>query len=152
MVLLDLSKRMIDAAWDKALKEGMGWRVHCLVCDVTHLPLRGELFDLTTSIAVVHHLPKDLSHLAVREIVRVTSKGGNALLSVWSPEAMDKVEGKAASGDMSLIWWRTPQGFMARDYWRWKPREFGDLFKLCDIPYFDVFASGGNIFAFVLKI
>lgn len=152
VIQLDLSREMVDIGWRKDSAEGIGWKVHCLVCDVSSLPIRDDSLDLTVSIAVVHHLPKALASHALRELLRITSTSGTVFLSVWSPEAMDKAHGEVISEDMSVVWWKTQRGSVARQYWRWKPTDLRDACTSCGFQYFDTFVSGRNIFVLATKV
>ncbi len=61
-----------------------GGGVHFLACDVVGLPYRDGVFDLTLSVAVLHHLSLHERRVeAVREMVRVTRpRGGEGLMCV----------------------------------------------------------------------
>ena len=57
------------------------------VADCLNLPFRTNSFDAVISIAVVHHLSSGSRRLqALRELIRVTRKGGTILVYVWAME------------------------------------------------------------------
>lgn len=152
VIMLDLSRVMTSLGWQRALGEGRGWGSHPIACDVSCLPLRDNLFDLTISIAVLHHLSIAMAGRALKELERVTSAGNTVFLSVWSTRAMDKVDFEYLSEGVSIVRWGTPAGSVARHYVRWDPKGLKDLLVSSGIRYFDVFVSGRNIFALAEKV
>jgi SAM-dependent methyltransferase len=66
----------------RASGEGIEW----INCSSTHIPIRTESLDLVVSIAVLHHIPKNLIMDALREIRRVLRVGGAFITTVWGCE------------------------------------------------------------------
>lgn len=143
---------MVEVGWHRAFADGIAWKANYLVCDTSCIPLREGSMDLTISIAVVHHLPKDLAKRALRELLRVTSGLGTLLLSVWLPEAMDTAEGNSPSEDERTVWWKKGIVKVGRRYWRWNPEELKSAFSSSGMAYVDAFVSGRNIFVLALRI
>lgn len=143
---------MVEVGWHRAFTDGIAWKANYLVCDVSCLPLKDDSIDLTVSIAVVHHLPKDLTKRALRELFRVTSRLGTLFLSVWLPAAMDAVEGDSPSEDERTVWWKKGIAKVGRRYWRWDPEELRGACSSSGMAYLDAFVSGKNIFILALKI
>jgi len=152
VIHLDLSPEMVEVGWHRAFADGIAWKVNYLVCDVSCLPLKDDSMDLTASIAVIHHLPKDLAKRALRELFRVTSRLGTLFLSVWLPAAMDKAEGSSPSEDERTVWWKKGVTNVGRRYWKWDPGELKGACFSSGMAYLDAFVSGKNIFVMALKI
>jgi|JI8StandDraft_1071087.scaffolds.fasta_scaffold05963_2 SAM-dependent methyltransferase len=49
-----------------------------------HLDVENAIADLTTCIAVFHHLPRSLHHSSMQELIRITKPGGLICISVWN--------------------------------------------------------------------
>ena len=74
----------------------------CFVADSLQLPIRTESFDAVISIAVIHHFSNELLRIqALKEIFRVTKKGGKILVYVW---AMEQKEKKFTEQDNFVPW------------------------------------------------
>ncbi len=152
VVQFDLSEEMVHVGRRRIASEGIDWKVHSIICDVTSLPFRSDLFDLTTSVAVLHHLTRELARRAVLELLRITAPHKKVLLSVWLPAAMNRADTQEVAGGMSLVWWKTQRGAVARYYWKWKPSELRDLCESCGYRYLDTYVSGKNIFVAAMKL
>jgi len=152
VVQLDLSEEMVRVGRRRLANEGIDWKVHSIVCDVTSLPLRSNVFDLTASVAVLHHLTTELAKRSLLEFLRITMPCKLIFLSVWSPVAMDRAHAKEDAGEMSLIWWRTQRGAVARHYRKWQPSELRDLCESCGYRYSDTYVSGKNTFILAVKL
>jgi ubiquinone/menaquinone biosynthesis C-methylase UbiE len=62
----------------------------CL-CDNLVLPYRDSCFDAVISIAVIHHFASEKRRqMAVQELTRVLSIGGQLLIYVWAMEQKRK--------------------------------------------------------------
>lgn len=152
LIQLDISAKMVEMGWRRAFAEGIAWKTNCVICDVSCLPIRDNSMDMTASIAVVHHLPKDLAMRALGELFRITAKLGTLLMSVWLPEAMDRFGGVSTSEEERMVWWKAAAAKVGRRYWRWSPEELKSACVSCGMSYLDVFVSNGNIFAQALRI
>ncbi len=80
MILLDLGEQIHKA---KEVTEGLG-NVHCVRCNLLHLPVREEVVDFAYSIGVIHHTPDPTR--ALREIARTVADGGWMSVWVYPPE------------------------------------------------------------------
>lgn len=70
--------------------------------DGLKLPLRSETVDHTISVAVVHHFStRQLRIQAIRELARITRKGGLILIYVWALEQ----EGRKFTNQDLLVPW-----------------------------------------------
>lgn len=49
-----------------------------------HLDVENAIADLTTCIAVFHHLPRSLHRSSMHELIRITKPGGLICISVWN--------------------------------------------------------------------
>jgi len=43
-----------------------------VICSVTHLPFKSNLFDIVFSVTVLHHIPYSMKEDAIKEVCRVT--------------------------------------------------------------------------------
>lgn len=59
--------------------------IHFDIGDVCNLPYRNNMFDVTVSSAVLHHIPsQELRVQMIQELIRVTKPGGKIVLFVWN--------------------------------------------------------------------
>lgn len=108
---IDISENLINKA--KELFSDM----HFDIGDVCNLPYQDNMFDVTISSAVLHHIPsQELRVQMIQELVRVTKPGGKIILLVWNafhfphlwkPIAISYIKalftfGKQGPGDMHL--------------------------------------------------
>jgi len=85
VVGVDLSRRMLHLGAEALRLAPRTLRAHWVEGDATDLPLRAERFDACTCVAVLHHMPTTADRVrALREIRRVLSPDGVALISVWA--------------------------------------------------------------------
>ena len=152
VVQFDLSEEMVHVGRRRIASEGIDWKVHSIVCDVTSLPFRSNSFDLAASVAVLHHLTKELAKCALLELLRITVPCKMVFLSVWLPAAMYQAHTEDVPGEMSLVWWKTRPGAVARYYRKWQPRELRDLCESCGYRYLDSYISGKNVFVAAMKL
>ena len=82
--------------------QGMGHDV-CLA-DNLQLPYRSDSFDAAISIAVIHHLStEERRAAAVREILRILKRGGQALIYNWAMEQQGcPAPGKLSADDILI--------------------------------------------------
>jgi tRNA (uracil-5-)-methyltransferase TRM9 len=74
---IDFSEHLIEICKSKNLDVLYG--------NILSIPFRNEEFDNTICIAVIHHLESEYERVeAIRELLRVTKKGGRILISVWA--------------------------------------------------------------------
>ena len=72
---------------DSLLKICKSKDLDVLNSDIRNLPFENDTFDNTISIAVIHHLSTNKDRIkAIKELLRVTKKGGKILITVWAIE------------------------------------------------------------------
>jgi len=72
--------------------------------DAVNLPFDDNSFDVTMSVAVLHHLSSTERRIkAIDEMLRVTKKGGRLLIEVWCYENNNRVINGNAD---SMITWK----------------------------------------------
>ena len=72
---------------DSLLKICKSKDLDVLNSDIRNLPFENNTFDNTISIAVIHHLSTNEDRIkAIKELLRVTKKDGNILITVWAIE------------------------------------------------------------------
>ncbi len=100
-------------AWATEHRPGLDWTLSSFM---PPLPFADESFDLIYSISVFSHLGRDLQLQWLRELRRVLSPDGVALLSVHGPSAFDAFR----SGRVRTNWCRpevfTRAPLAARDF------------------------------------
>jgi len=93
--------------------------------DATELPFSNLSFDVTISVAVIHHLSTVERRMkAINEMLRVTKKGGKLLIEVWSLENNDK-----ADGSDTMISWSLRGKMYERYYHFFEKNEIVKLIK-----------------------
>ena len=99
--------------------------------DVLHIPYEDETFDYTICIAVIHHLSTiEKRKKAIEEIMRVTKKGGKALILVWALEQPENSRRKFTKQD-NMVPWKDKKGNLMgeRYYYVFKKDELESLVK-----------------------
>lgn len=106
---IDANQRMIAAAEEASL-DAPGSKPSLQVADVCDLPFEDGAFDAIICIAVLHHLPFELSLRAMEELVRVLRVGGEMLTSCWDPSAPSVAKGEPDEEDADVRWvpWQLP--------------------------------------------
>jgi len=56
-----------------------------IVKDMTKLPFKDESFDTVTLIANINHIPKSIRKRELKEIHRITKKGGRLIVTMGNP-------------------------------------------------------------------
>ena len=96
----DISKGLIEQA-HKYHPE-----LELAVCDARHTPYQDNSFDIVVSFAVVHHFPgKEAQEDFFKEIYRVLTPGGTAVVTTWNI-------------------WKTRKPKILEDYLKHKPKNF----------------------------
>jgi len=69
------------------------------------LPLQSEIADITTCIAVLHHVPTIELDESIQELIRVTKTGGHLIATAWHLDPTDhEAIPNAAKGDVWVKW------------------------------------------------
>jgi ubiquinone/menaquinone biosynthesis C-methylase UbiE len=102
--------------------------LHAIEADATKLPFDDNEFDVTISVAVLHHLSSiDRRIDAIREMVRVTKDGGKLLIEVWCIE-----DNNRSTGPDTMVPWTYKGEKYDRYYHFFSKDEITDLVKSID--------------------
>tara|TARA_B100000214_G_C23836584_1_gene566740 strand:- start:6 stop:620 length:615 start_codon:yes stop_codon:yes gene_type:complete len=86
--------------------------------DVLNIPYRTESFDYTICIAVIHHLSTVEKRVkAIKELQRVTRKGGKILILVWAFEQEDNSKRHFKRQDNFVDWKDKQQNLLGKRYY-----------------------------------
>lgn len=81
----DQSKNIIAIAKEQWADAIANWNAGFTVTDITELIFDSNSFDVVFALAVVHHVPSAVLQLkAMKELYRVTKKGGKLLMTNWN--------------------------------------------------------------------
>ncbi|MEK6911656.1 MAG: methyltransferase domain-containing protein [Candidatus Thermoplasmatota archaeon] len=122
--------------------------------DVCGLPFRDRTFSSAIAVATIHHLPSDAERLlAIREMYRVLTIGGRALVSAWAFEQArfgKDLDVRAASDprEATDVWipWRGGGATVDRFYHLFRDGELRDLILKSGLRLERYFRSGDNDF------
>ena len=117
----DFSKGLVDICKSKGLNTIYG--------DILDIPYENDIFDYTLCIAVIHHLSTvEKRRKAIQEIMRVTKKGGKALILVWAFEQPENSRRKFTKQD-NMVSWKDKKGNLMgeRYYYVFKKDELEGL-------------------------
>ena len=113
---IDNCNKFIELAKKKNLNVKLG--------DACKIDFNDNFFDVTISIAVIHHLSTDERRLiAIKEMIRVTKPGGSMLLEIWAYENNNR----ATSQDILLPWKSNKNKIINRYYHFFKKDEIINL-------------------------
>jgi len=113
----DICKGFVNICKEKGL--------NVVQSDATNLPYEDNFFDVTISIAVIHHLSTiERRKKAIEEMLRVTKVGGSLLVEVWGLENNNK-----ASGPDTMVPWNRSDKIFYRYYHFFEKDEIIDLIK-----------------------
>ena len=93
----DFSEGLVNICLEKKLN---------VVCgDILNIPFKDNTFDYTICIAVIHHLSTEEKRKnAIKELQRVTKKGGKILVLVWALEQEKDSKRKFSKQDNFVDW------------------------------------------------
>jgi tRNA (uracil-5-)-methyltransferase TRM9 len=117
----DFSEELVKICNDNGLNVVYG--------DILSVPFGDKQFDYTICIAVIHHLSTpEKRKKAIDEVMRVTKKGGKALILVWALEQPENSRRKFAKQD-NMVTWKDKQGNLLgeRYYYVFKKDELENL-------------------------
>jgi SAM-dependent methyltransferase len=117
----DFSQGLVDICKSNGLNTIYG--------DVLDIPFETDSFDYTICIAVIHHLSTiEKRQKAIEEIMRVTKKGGKALILVWALEQPENSRRKFTKQD-NMVSWKDKRGNLLgeRYYYVFKKDELEGL-------------------------
>lgn len=103
------------------------------------LPLADNLADITTCIAVLHHVPPIELQRSIQELIRVTKTGGYIVATAWHLDPKDhEAVDEGVSGDVWIKW--RAEGTNAKRYVHIFTTEEWE--KLWSIPCLDIVHNG----------
>ena len=117
----DFSQGLVNICKSKGLNTIYG--------DILDIPYENDNFDYTLCIAVIHHLSTvEKRRKAIQEIMRVTKKGGKALILVWAFEQPEDSRRKFTKQD-NMVSWKDKKGNLMgeRYYYVFKKDELEGL-------------------------
>lgn len=116
----DICEEFVNMCKDKNL--------NVVKADATDLPYEDNIFDVTISVAVIHHLSTEERRLkAIKEMLRVTKTGGKILIEVWGLEGNNK-----ALGPDTMVPWKMNDMNYERYYHFFSKEEITRLVSSCD--------------------
>ena len=148
VLALDISRDLLGEARARLAEEGRG---HALLQgDAAALPIGDGRIDLAVSVATLHHLRDRRMRIdGLRELGRVLSPTGIALVSVWST-AHDRFEAPpdAELGFDTTVDWTLPGGeTVPRFYHIYAPAEFRADLARAGLTVEESYVSSGNCYA-----
>jgi SAM-dependent methyltransferase len=118
--------------------------------DAARIPIREGVIDVGLYVATLHHLPDRQTRLeSLRELSRVLTPNGTALVSVWST-AHDRFDSPAerADGFDTSVDWTLPGGkTVPRCYHIYAPQEFRRDLQAAGLSIESHMVSSGNCYA-----
>jgi len=146
VLAIDASRELLEEA-----RERLDPAVSLLQGDAARLPVASGAVDVGLYIATLHHLPDRETRVgSLRELSRVLSEGGEALVSAWST-AHDRFEeygGTEAEGFDTTIDWTLPGGEeRERFYHIYAPAEFESDLRNAGLAVSEAYVSSGNCYA-----
>ena len=104
VMAVDISEKMLSWARQRARREGVADRFAFRKADVRELPFEDDTFDFAVSTEFIEHVPKKNAMDFLREVVRVTKKGGKVIITTPNNEwgEVDPVHPNEYSYDETL--------------------------------------------------
>lgn len=145
---LDVSRGLLEEARSKMAEDG--WDGELLQGGAATLPLGAGTVDVAVYVATLHHLPDRETRVeSLRELSRVLSDGGRALVSAWST-AHDRFDADpdTETGFETTVDWTLPGGeTVPRFYYIYAPEEFERDMRESGLTIEDSYVSSGNCYA-----
>jgi tRNA (uracil-5-)-methyltransferase TRM9 len=147
VLALDVSRGLLLEARDRIEESAP---VTKLQGDAASLPLSEGCVDVAVYVATLHHLPDRETRVeSLRELRRVLSPGGRALVGVWSltHDRFD-ADPAAETGFDTTVDWTLPGGeTVPRFYHIYAPAEFDVDLRAAGLVIERSFVSSGNCYA-----
>ena len=140
VTLCDLSPGMLAVARQKLLREGVIDKVTILECDINDLAFSNERFDF-----VLCWDGYWAAHEGIREVIRVTKKGGRISISPISRWAA-AIRNFYKDPDSALALIGSQPSYLEDKYgkhWAVSPEEVRELFKTEGVRILDIYAPWG---------
>jgi tRNA (uracil-5-)-methyltransferase TRM9 len=145
---LDVSRGLLGEARTKMDEDG--WTGQLVQGNAAALPFDAGTVDVAVYVATLHHLPDRRTRVeSLRELSRVLSDDGQALVSAWST-AHDRFEADADAdtGFETTVDWTLPGGeTVPRFYYIYAPAEFERDLDESGLDIEAVYVSSGNCYA-----
>lgn len=92
--------------------------LNVIIGNILNIPFNDNIFDYTLCIAVIHHLSSKTKRIkAIKELIRVTKKGGKILILVWALEQKSDSKRKFINQENLLDWKNNNKKIMAKRYY-----------------------------------
>ncbi len=127
------------------------WRAALVQADSAALPFADDCVDVGVYVATLHHLPdRERRVESLRELARVLSPTGQALVSAWSTEHDRFADHAGEDGFDTTIDWTLPGGeTVPRFYHIYAPAEFEADLRDGGLKIQSSVVSSGNCYAVV---
>jgi ubiquinone/menaquinone biosynthesis C-methylase UbiE len=136
VVCLDISKSMAYTAREVLEKRMV--LGDAVVGDAISMPIRSSSLDAVISIALVHHLPRELAWMFFTEVQRVVKVGGMLLVTIWLWKQrrfllhtiinyIKTLGGLLGYPRRYTVYWRTRKGKFKRIYYLYTEKELANL-------------------------
>lgn len=147
---VDISAELLATASARireAESEAWPFKPALIQADATTLPIPRNHVGVGLYVATVHHLPDRETRVeSLRELRRVLSPGGRALVSAWST-AHDRFDDAEESFDTTIDWTLPDGETVPRFYHIYSQAEFEADLERAGLEVADVFVSSGNCYA-----
>jgi len=138
VICLDTSTTMLLEAKEILIKRGV--LGDAIVADATKMPLRSSSIDAVMAVALIHHLPKPLAEIFLREVYRVLKPRGTLVATVWLWRQrrfalqtvlnyLRTLGGLLGYPRKYTVLWRTRRGSYKRIYYLYTEKELAELAK-----------------------
>ena len=100
--------------------------------NIKMIPYRDSIFDHSFTVAVLHHIEKEIDRVkAINELVRVTKPGGTIFIQVWSADIpKNKKFIKINDNNDYFITWEVEKGYVLKRFYHLFTRdEFTELLQ-----------------------
>ena len=100
--------------------------------NIKMIPYRDSVFDHSFTVAVLHHIEKEIDRVkAINELVRVTKSGGTIFIQVWSADIpKNKKFIKINDNNDYFITWEVEKGYVLKRFYHLFTRdEFTELLQ-----------------------
>jgi len=87
--------------------------------NIKMIPYRDSVFDHSFTVAVLHHIEKEIDRVnAINELVRVTKSGGTIFIQVWSADIpKNKKFIKINDNNDYFITWEVEKGYVLKRFY-----------------------------------
>ena len=145
VVALDVSRELLFEARERMVVDD--WRGALVQGTAAGLPLAEGSVDVATYVATLHHLPDREQRVeSLRELGRVLTDGGCALVSAWST-AHDRFEDRDDGFDTTIDWTLPGGETVPRFYHIYAPAEFDRDLAAAGLDVACSSLSSGNCYA-----